>query len=74
MRTTVNLSESALATARRYAASRSINLGEAVSQLIETANRKALAMRDAGGVWVADVPARPKTVTPELVDALMNDD
>lgn len=74
MRTTVNLSESALETARRYAASRSINLGEAVSQLIETAHHKALTMKDMGGVWVADVPARPKTVTPELVDALLHDE
>ncbi|MGL4232400.1 MAG: hypothetical protein ACRCWJ_13625 [Casimicrobium sp.] len=74
MRTTVNLSETALATARRYAAARSINLGEAVSQLIEAANDKELAMKEVNGIWIADLPADKKTVTVELVDTLLHDE
>jgi hypothetical protein len=73
MRTTVNLSETALATARRYAAARSINLGEAVSQLIEAANDKGLAMKEIGGIWIADLPAGKKTVTAETVEALLQE-
>jgi hypothetical protein len=74
MRTTVNLSDTALATARRYAAARSINLGEAVSQLIEAANDTELAMKEVDGLWIADVSARKKTVSLELVDALLHDE
>ena len=56
MRTTVNLSTTALATARRYAAARSVNLGQAVSDLIEQTERQRLTMRSVDGVWVADLP------------------
>ena len=71
MRTTVNLSTTALATARRYAAARSVNLGQAVSDLIEQTERQRLAMRSVNGVWVADLPADTKRVTDADVEALL---
>ena len=71
MRTTVNLSSSALETARRYAAARSVNLGQAVSDLIEQAERQRLAMRSIDGVWVADLPLDTRRVTDADVEALM---
>ena len=71
MRTTLNLSANALETARRYAAARSVNLGDAVSHLIEQATTRQLAIREVDGVWVADLGANAKPVSAELVDALM---
>ena len=71
MRTTLNLSEPAIATARRYAAARSVNLGQAVSDLIVQAERRALAVRSVDGVWVADLPSRAKRVTAADVDLLL---
>ena len=71
MRTTVNLSTTALATARRYAAARSVNLGQAVSDLIEQAERQRLAMRSVNGVWVADLPLDAKRVTDADVEDLL---
>ena len=73
MRTTLNLSANALETARRYAAARSVNLGDAVSLLIEQATTKQLAMREVDGVWVADLGANAKPVSAEWVDALMQE-
>ena len=73
MRTTLNLSANALETARRYAAARSVNLGDAVSQLIEQAATRQLAIREVDGVWVADLGANAKPVSAELVDALMQE-
>jgi hypothetical protein len=71
MRTTVNLSATALETARRYAAARSVNLGQAVSDLIERADQQQLAMRNVQGVWVADLPANTKLVTDADVETLL---
>lgn len=71
MRTTVNLSSNALATARRYAAARSVNLGRAVSDLIEQADHQRLATRSENGVWVADLPVDAQTVTHADIDALL---
>ena len=71
MRTTVNLSSSALETARRYAAARSVNLGQAVSDLVEQAERQRLALRSVNGVWVADLSLDAKRVTDADVDALL---
>lgn len=71
MRTTLNLSEPAIATARRYAAARSVNLGQAVSDLIVQAERRALAVRSINGVWVADLPPNAQRITAAEVDALL---
>jgi hypothetical protein len=74
MRTTVNLSTAALATARRYAAARSVNLGQAVSDLIEQAASQRLAMRTVNGVWVADLPPDAKRITDaDVADLLANE-
>ena len=73
MRTTLNLSANALETARRYAAARSVNLGDAVSHLIEQATTRQLAIREVDGVWVADLGANAKPVSAEWVDALMQE-
>ena len=71
MRTTVNLSTTALATARRYAAARSVNLGQAVSDLIEQTERQRLTMRSVDGVWVADLPLDTRRVTDADIEALL---
>lgn len=71
MRTTVNLSSSALQTARRYAVARSVNLGQAVSDLIEQTERQRLTMRSVDGVWVADLPLDTRRVTDADVEALL---
>ena len=71
MRTTVNLSTTALATARRYAAARSVNLGQAVSDLIEQTERQRLTMRSVDGVWVGDLPLDTRRVTDADVEALL---
>lgn len=71
MRTTLNLSTPALETARRYAAARSVNLGQAVSDLIEQTERQRLAMRSIDGVWVADLPLDTRRVTDADVEALL---
>ena len=73
MRTTLNLSANALETARRYAAARSVNLGDAVSHLIEQATTRQLAIREVDGVWVADLGANAKPVSAEWVNALMQE-
>ena len=73
MRTTVNLSTSALDAARKYAAARDVNLGQAVSDLVMQANARHLAMREVDGVWVASIDASSPRVTPELVEALTLD-
>ncbi len=67
----MNLSSLALETARRYAAARAVNLGQAVSDLIEQAERQRLAMRSVNGVWVADLPLDAKRVTDADVEALL---
>ncbi len=71
MRTTFNISESALQTARRYAAARNVNLGQAVSDLIEQADRQRLAMKYVNGVWVADLPDNTQPVTSQQIEALL---
>jgi hypothetical protein len=71
MRTTVNLSDTALETAKRYAKARQVNLGQAVSDLIEQADRQRLAMKEVNGVWVADLPPTTKPITSSDVEALL---
>jgi diphthamide biosynthesis methyltransferase len=74
MRTTVNLSESALEVARRHADARSMSLGQAVSDLIERAQRQQLAAREVNGVWVADLPLDERTVTSQDVEDLLDNE
>ena len=50
-----------------------MNLGDAVSQLIEQATTRQLAIREVDGVWVADLGANAKPVSAALVDALMQE-
>lgn len=71
MRTTVNLSEAALQTARRYASARAVNLGQAVSELIEQADRQRLTMKEVNGVWMADLSATAQPVTSQMVEDML---
>ena len=73
MRTTVNLSTQALETARRYAAARSVNLGQAVSDLVIQADANHFAMREVDGIWVASLDAAAPHISAELVEALMRE-
>jgi hypothetical protein len=73
MRTTVSLSDTALQTARRCATARQVNLGQAVSDLIEQADRQRLAMKDVNGVWVADLPPTAKPIASRDVEDLLSD-
>ena len=50
-----------------------MNLGDAVSHLIEQAATRQLAIREVDGVWVADLGANAKPVSAEWVDALMQE-
>ena len=73
MRTTVNLSTQALETARRYAAARAVNLGQAVSDLVMQADANHFAMREVDGVWVASLDAAAPRVSAEMIEALMQE-
>ena len=73
MRTTVNLSNQALETARRYAAARSVNLGQAVSDLVMQADGNHFAMREVDGVWVASLQATAPRINAEMIEVLMQE-
>jgi|GEM_PF-1173255 len=77
MRTTLTLSESAAEFAAQYAAARSLRLGQAVSELILSAQNRQTDLRfkpvKRGGVWVFDLPADTPMVTSAQVKAFLED-
>ena len=73
MRTTLTIEEDVFETARRYAESRSLKLGQAVSELIRRGSRERLPIKRKGGVWVFELPPDAPTVTSEDVRRLLDE-
>ena len=72
MRTTVEIDDDVLAAARTLARERGITLGSALTELA----RRGLAVRATrkdGDLPVFDVPLDAPPITPEMVDAALDD-
>jgi hypothetical protein len=67
MRTTLSLDDEALRLVRQYAASRSIALGKAVSELVRRAFAMPRPTRLVNGVQVFDLPPESPRVSTKSV-------
>jgi hypothetical protein len=67
MRTTLSLDDDAFQLVKRYAASRSLALGKAVSELVRRALTVPRPTRSVNGVEVFDLPAESPRVTTKKV-------
>ena len=72
MRTTLNLNDDAIATAKAYARARGLNLGQAVSELILRGSTYKTAMKQVNGVWVFELPPGAPKVTARQVKRLLD--
>jgi len=70
MRTTLSIDDDAFRMVKRYAASRSLRLGKAISELIRRGFAAPLRTRLVNGLHVVDLPADSPTVTTEHVRKL----
>jgi hypothetical protein len=70
MRTTISLDDDVLQLVRRYAASRSLALGKAVSELVRRAFTVPRPTREVNGVQVFDLPPESPRVTTKKVSEL----
>jgi len=70
MRTTLSIDDEVLELVKRYAADRSIAVGEAVSELIRKAFRTPTPTRMVNGLRVFDLPADSPTVANKKVREL----
>ena len=69
MRTTVNIDDDAFDIAKRYAASRSLGLGKALSELVRKGVSHRWGMREEDGIFVVDLPKdSPKVTTKHILD------
>lgn len=66
-RTTLTLEKDAYALAKRYAASRHVRLGRAVTELVRRGLAARSATREKNGLVVFDLPAGSPPVTPRDV-------
>jgi Arc/MetJ family transcription regulator len=57
MRTTINLDDDVVPTVKKYAESRSISVGKAVSELVRKGIHASLPTRVVNGIHVTDLPA-----------------
>ena len=73
MRTTLNLDNDVLEIVRGYAASHSLTLGEAVSDLIRRALRPPMRTRKVNGIQVVDLPPDSPRITSRRVKELMDE-
>jgi hypothetical protein len=73
MRTTLTLEDDAFSTAQTYAHSRSLKLGQAVSELIRRASSQQLPLKQQDGIWVFDLPADTPRATSAQVKSLLED-
>lgn len=73
MRTTLNLDDDVLTAAKTYAESRSLGLGEAVSELVRRGMTVATPTRVVNGLLVFDLPAGSPRVTRETVKKLRDE-
>jgi negative regulator of replication initiation len=70
MRTTISIDDDAFRLAKRYAASRSLALGKAVSELLRRAFTMPRPTRTVNGLQVFDLPAESPRVTMKKVQDL----
>lgn len=70
MRTTLSLDDDVLQLVKRYAASRSLTLGEAVSDLVQRALREPRPTKLVNGLVVFDLPPDSPRVTTKKVREL----
>lgn len=70
MRTTLTLDNDVLREVKKYAESRSLTLGEAVSDLVQRALTAPRPTREVNGVRVFDLPAESPRVTSKKVREL----
>jgi len=73
MRTTLTLEDEAAEIARMYAASRSLTLSKAVSELLLQAAKPTMRIDYADGFPVFDIP-QDTTITNEQVRAALDND
>jgi len=67
MRTTLSIDDDVFRLVKRYAASRSLGIGKAVSELVRRAFATPRPMRLVNGLYVADLPPNSPTVTTKHV-------
>ena len=70
MRTTLSLDDDVLRRVKRYAESRSLTLGEAVSDLVQRALTVPCPTKEVNGVLVFDLPPESPRVTTKKVREL----
>jgi negative regulator of replication initiation len=73
MPTTLNLDDDVLKMVRGYAASHSLTLGEAVSDLIRRALRPRMRTRRVNGIQVVDLPPDSPRITTRRVKEVMDE-
>ena len=70
MRTTLTLDDEVLRSVKRYAADRSLTLGEAVNDLVQRALAAPRPTKEVNGVRVFDLPPESPRVTAKRVREL----
>jgi hypothetical protein len=70
MRTTVNLDDDVFDAVKQYAQSRSLALGQAISELVRRGIHAPVKTRRVNGLAVFDLPADAETITSEHVKRL----
>jgi hypothetical protein len=70
MRTTLSLDDDVFQVVRRYAESRSLALGKAVSELVRKGLAAPVPMRTVNGIQVFDLPPDSPRVTTKRVKEL----
>lgn len=73
MRITLNLDDDVLEVVRGYAASHSLTLGKAVSDLVRRALLPPMRTRTVNGVAVVDLPPDSPRITRRRVKELMDE-
>jgi hypothetical protein len=74
MRTTLSLDDEVLGLVKRYAESRSLGLGKAVSELLRRGLTAERPTRRVNGLWVFDLPANSPPVTRKKIEEIESDD
>jgi len=74
MRTTLSLDDEVVALVKRYAESRSLGLGKAVSELVRRGLTAQRPTRTVNGLRIFDLPADSPRVTRKLIEEIESDD
>jgi hypothetical protein len=70
MRTTINLDDDVISIVKRYAESRAVGLGKALSELVRRGIAAPLPTRTVNGLLVFDPPGDSPRVTTRMVREL----